>query len=309
MISAFSVLIFAQAGRGTARIGGMVVDEKGNPIVSAKIVIYFQGREDIAREAKSDQKGRWSIIGLGSGGWRVTASAEGYAPTQTDVNVSQVQINPAITLTLVKIAPAENRIIEDESTLDLLDQAGRLFDEGKYQAAVDLCREFLEKNPQAYQAHLNIGDCYRQMGELDRALAEYALVLEESGSDKLMGKKMIAKALAGMGDIYLRKGDLEKAQVYFRQSIEVSPDDEILPYNVGEIYFSNQNIDQAIAYFELSTRIKPDWSDPYLKLGYVYLNKGDKEKAAENFQRFLKLEPDSERSQAVRGILEALDLF
>lgn len=306
IFSVFSILSFAQAGRGTARIGGVVVDESGNPVRSAKIVIYFQGKEDISRQAKSDKKGRWSIIGLGSGDWRVTASAEGYIPAQTDVNVSQIDVNPTITLSLKKIKTSESSIIEDESTLALLDQASRLFDEGKYTEAIALCREFLEKNPQAYQARLNIGDCYKEMGELDKAMAEYTLVLEKSEEDKLTGKKMTAKALSSIGDIHLKKGDLEKAQDYFKQSIEISPEDEILTYNVGEIYFSNQKIDEAIYYFELSTRIRPDWSDPYLKLGYVYLNKGDKEKAVENFQRFLKLEPDSERSQTVRGILETL---
>jgi len=306
IFSAFSVLSFAQAGRGTARIGGVVVDESGNPIISAKIVIYFRGNEEMSRETKSDKKGKWSIMGLGSGDWRVTTWAEGYVPTQTDVNVSQFNINPTITLTLKKIKPSESSIIQDESTLALLDQASQLFSEQKYAEAIALCREFLEKNPQAYQAHLNIGDCYKEMGDLDKAIAEYTLVLEKSGEDKLTGEKMTAKALAGIGDIYLKKGDLEKAQDYFKQSIEVSPEDEILTYNVGEIYFSNQKIDEAIYYFELSTGIRPDWSDPYLKLGYAFLNKGDKEKAVENFQRFLKLEPDSERSQTVRGILETL---
>jgi len=306
IFSVFSVLSFAQAGRGTGRIGGVVVDDQGNPISSAKIIIYFQGKEEISREAKSDKKGRWSIIGLGSGDWRVTASAEGYIPTYVDFNISQIKINPTITLTLKKIKPSESSIIEDESTLALLDQASQLFNEGKYAEAIALCQEFLEKNPQAYQAHLNIGDCYKEMGDLDRAIAEYTLVLEKSEEDKLAGKKMTAKALASIGDIHLKKGDLEKAQSYFTQSIEASPEDEILTYNVGEIYFSNQKIDEAIYYFELSTRIRPDWSDPYLKLGYVYLNKGDKEKAVVNFKKFLELEPDSERSQTVRGILETL---
>ena len=306
IFSAFSILSFAQAGRGTARIGGEVVDENGNPISSAKIVIYFQGKEGISRQAKSDKKGRWSIIGLGSGDWRVTASAEGYIPTYFDLNISQININPTITLTLKKVKPSESTIIQDESSLALLDQASQLFDQGKYTEAIDFCRKFLEKNPQAYQAHLNIGDCHREMGELDKAIAEYTLVLDKSEEDSLSGKKMSAKALSSIGEIYLKKGDLEKAQNYFRQSIEVSPDDEILTYNVGEIYFSNQKIDEAIYYFELSTRIRPGWSDPYLKLGYVYLNKGDKEKALLNFQKFLELEPASERAQTARGILETL---
>lgn len=306
ILPALATPSFAQAGRGQGRIGGVVVDDKGNPVGSAKIVIYFQGKEEINRETTSDKNGRWSIIGLGTGDWHVTASAEGYIPTYIDLYVSQLKVTPKITLTLKKIQPSENKIIQDESTLALLDKANQLFKEGKYAEATDLCREFLEKNPQAYQAHLSIGDCYKEMGELDKAIDEYTLVLEEAKKDKLTGKKMSAQALAGIGDSYLKKGDLEKAQGYFKQSIEIYPEDEILPFNVGEIYFSNQKIDEAIHYFELSTKIKPGWSDPCLKLGYVFLNKGDKEKAIENFQKFLELEPDSERSKTVRGILETL---
>lgn len=303
---AFAILSFAQVGRGQGRIGGVVVDDEGNPIKSAKIVIYFQGKENINREATSDKNGKWSIIGLGSGDWRVTASAEGYIPTYIELYVSQLQVVPKITLTLKKIQPSEDKIVKDESTLALLDQASQLFKEGKYTEAIDLCREFIEKNPQAYQAHLSIGDCYKEMGEVGKAINEYILVLEEAKKDELTGKKMSARALASIGDSYLKKGDLEKAQNYFKQSIEIYPEDEILPFNVGEIYFSNQKIDEAIYYFELSTKIKPSWSDPYLKLGYVFLNKGDNEKAVANFQKFLELEPDSERSKSVRNILETL---
>ena len=302
----FTIQSFAQAGRGQGRIGGVVVDDEGNPIKSAKIIIYFQGREDINREATSDKNGKWSIIGLGTGDWRVTASAEGYIPTSIDLYVTQLQVVPKITLTLKKIQPSEDKIIKDESTLALLDQASQLFDEKKYIEAIALCREFLEKNPQAYQAHLSIGDCYKEMGEVDKAINEYILVLEEAKKDEITGKKMSARALASIGDSYLKKGDLEKAQSYFKQSIEIYPEDEILPFNVGEIYFSNQKIDEAITYFELSTKIKPTWPDPYLKLGYVFLNKGDNEKAVANFQKFLELEPDSERSKTASNILETL---
>ena len=302
----FTIQSFAQAGRGQGRIGGVVVDDEGNPIKSAKIIIYFQGREDINREATSDKNGKWSIIGLGTGDWLVTASAEGYIPTSIDLYVTQLQVVPKITLTLKKIQPSEDKIIKDESTLALLDQASQLFDEKKYIEAIALCREFLEKNPQAYQAHLSIGDCYKEMGEVDKAINEYILVLEEAKKDEITGKKMSARALASIGDSYLKKGDLEKAQSYFKQSIEIYPEDEILPFNVGEIYFSNQKIDEAITYFELSTKIKPTWPDPYLKLGYVFLNKGDNEKAVANFQKFLELEPDSERSKTASNILETL---
>ncbi len=114
---------------------------------------------------------------------------------------------------------------------------------------------------------------------------------------------MAAKGLAAIGLCYLRQDNFEQAQEYFKKSIEISPQDELLPYNVAEICFSNQKIDEAQKYYEMAAQIKPEWPDPYLKLAYLYLNKGDMTKAAEYLEKFLKLEPESERSAQAKAIL------
>jgi tetratricopeptide (TPR) repeat protein len=166
--------------------------------------------------------------------------------------------------------------------------------------------QFLEKNPAAYQVKLNIGDCYREKGDYAKAMEYYNLVAAQADTDPAMGKTMKAKALAAIGLCYLRQKNLEEAQKYFRQSIDMAPQDEMLAYNVGEICFSNQEIEQATKYFELAAQIKPDWADPYLKLGYVYLNKGDMTKAAEYLEKFIKLEPNSERTAQAQNILSSI---
>ena len=117
---------------------------------------------------------------------------------------------------------------------------------------------------------------------------------------------MAAKSLAGIGNCYLKQNKLKEAQDFFKQSIENSPKDEILAYNVGEIFFSNQGWDEALKYFGLAAQIRPEWPDPYLKLGYVYLNKPDNPKAIENFEKFLKLEPEGERAAIARNILNVI---
>ena len=296
----------AQAGRGRARIGGVIEDEDGNSIKSAKIAIHLLENEKVKRETTTDKKGKWSIIGLGTGDWRVTASADGYYAVYVDIYVRQLEKMPKITLTLKKIEQSDKPTIEDEATLNLIEKANQLYEERKYDEALVSYEQFLEKNPDAYQVHLSIGNCYREKEELDKAIEEYNRVLERAKNDDLMGKKMAAKALAGIGECYMRKEDFEEAKNFFKQSIENYPENEILAYNVGEIYFSNQKIEEAIHYFELAIQIKPKWSDPYLKLGYVYLNRADNTKAIKNFEKFLELEPDSERSLSVKNIIDYL---
>jgi len=299
----------AQAGRGKARIAGIVLDEQKNRIASSKIVIELRGRDTAVRETTTDQKGEWSLIGLGSGNWRITATADGYVPATMIYFVSQIGRNPKITLTLQKIIETEagDGIIKDEASLDLIDQANQLFLEGKYDEALALLVQFLETNPEAYQTHINIGDCYKEKGEYEKAIEEYNLALEMAKKDEELGKEMIAKAMAGIGDCYLRREDFEKAQSFFKESIELLPDNEILAYNVGEIYFSSQKMDEAIQYYALAIKIMPDWSPPYYKIGLVHLNKAEYEKAKENFTKFLELEPDSELAGTVRNMLDYLE--
>jgi len=307
IVLSFTSFVLAQAGRGKARISGVVKDEQGNSIKSAKIVIQFLEDMQVMREITVDKKGEWAIMGIGTGTWRVTASAEGYISVYKDVYIHQLERNPKITLVLKKTIQSDQVMIEDESTLGLLEKTNQLFTEKKYDEAIALLKQFLEINPNVYQAFIDIGDCYREKGELEQALEEYNKALEQAKKDELMGKEMTAKALARIGECYMRKEDFETAQDYFKLSIESYPDNEILAYNVGEIYFSNQKIDEAIHYFELSTQIKSDWGPPYLKLGYAYLNKGDYEKAKLNLNKFLELDPESPEAPTVKNMIDYLE--
>jgi tetratricopeptide (TPR) repeat protein len=296
----------AQAGRGTARLGGVVLDSEGKPVPSAKVVLVFAKDENVRQETTCNKNGEWGFLGLGTGTWTVTASAPGFVPASQTSYVSQlVQRNPKVIIKLQK-AQAGSGLVQDEASFALLDEANQYYKDGKYETAVALYQQFLEKNPTAYQVILNIGDCYREKEDYENAIKNYNTLIEQAKADTAMGKNMTAKGLAGIGLCYLRQNNFEEAQKYFKQSLDTSPQDENLAYNVGEIYFSNQKIDEAAQYFEMAAQIKPEWPDPYLKLGYVYLNKGDMGKAVEYLEKFIKLEPNTERSAQAQNIINSI---
>ena len=232
-------------------------------------------------------------------------SAPLFIPTSKNVEVSQININPQIILYMKK---AEEFIGQDEQSSEMFEEGNALFEQGKYDEAITFFRDFLEKNPTAYQVRFNIGNCYREKNELDAAQQEFEAVLEkanmEEGPEAL---KVQAKALAAIGELYVKRDDIQKAREYFTQSLERNPQDEILAYNVGEILFSNAKMDEALEYFTMAATIKPNWAEAFLKLGYVHLNKTDYEKAKENFKKFLELDPDHPQAQSVIGILDYLD--
>jgi tetratricopeptide (TPR) repeat protein len=293
----------AQAGRGVGRIGGFVTDLEDKPIEGAKVIITYSQNASLKLECLTNKKGEWSFLGLGTGNWNMVSYAKGYDPVNQPLYVSQLAVNPPVRIKLKKSEKPGGGLIEDETSFAFLENGNKFFQEGKYDEAVVQYETFIQKNPLAYQVRLLIGDCYREKGDFEKATVVYNEIIEKSKTDAALGKDMMAKALAGLGNIMLKQNKLPEAQDYFKQSIEASPKDEVLAYNVGEIFFSNQGFDEAIKYFTLATQIKPEWPDPYFKLGMVYVNKADNANAIAKLEKFLTLEPDGDRALQARGIL------
>lgn len=299
---AFTTAIQAQGVKGKGRITGVVVDDAGNPVPKAKILIEFTGGDGTTYETTANKKGEWGFLGLGTGVWRFTATAEGYVGTYVEEYIRQLDKNPRLTITLQR-EKSGGGIIEDEDAFLDLEEGNDLFEAEDYEGALEAYTRFMEKNPEAYQARLNIGRAYRELGDFVKALAEFTAVLDKAPQDTPNGKEMASHALAEIGICHLKQDDLEKAQEYFKQSVDTYPDNEVIAYNVGEIFFSNGKLDESIEYLNKAAQIKPDWPDPHYKLGLVYLNMGDYAKAKESLNKFLTLEPDSERASSVKAIL------
>ncbi len=306
------VLLFALAAAqedfGRGRITGTVTDENGQPLEGVKVVAQST-KSGTQLEGRSDDKGRFAIAGLGTATWRVTATLEGYQAGSIEMDVRQLSQNPPISFMLKKLSGMA-AFAADKDALALFDQGTALLNQGSYDEALKVFGEFASKYPEIYQVHLNIGTCYLKKDELEKAEAEFRLVLDkikDVHGDLKKDADASLRASTGLGEVSLRRGDFDSAQKYLAQAVDISPQDEAAAYNVGELLFSNQQVDEAIRYLELAVRIKKDWPKPYLRLGYVYLNKGDFAKAAENFNAFLILDPESPEAGQVKSILETIE--
>lgn len=298
---------FAQEHMGKGRITGTVVGKEGNPLEGVLIIV-----ESLKYKAKlqgySDKKGHFAVAGMGTGYWRITVSKQGYSSSSVDSNIRQLKKNPPILFTLNKMT-GFSALMADKESLKLFDEGNLLMKEERYDEALKIFDEFLEKYPEVYHVHLNIGTCNLNKGDLEKAEAEFKFVLDktkEASGDYKQDSSTSLRAFTGLGEVYIRKEDFETAQNYFTQALEISPEDEVAAYNVGEILFSNQKIDEAIKYFELAIKIKKDWSRPYMKLGYVYLNKGDFEKSLDYFNTFIEMDPEDPEVPQVKNIIAAI---
>lgn len=306
LIISLPLAAFSQEGRGMGRIFGTVVDESGNPVEGAKILIEAQNF-NFDSIATTDKKGNWAFTGLGTGVFVVTASKEGFTPTVQNISVSQFK-NPPQKIVLRKIEETIEPGAIKDNIKSLLIQGNSLYDQEKYAGALAVFQELVEKYPEFYWIKLNIGNCYGEMKEYDKALAEYNSVLEKikEKDPELKNDPNVAKVFAGIGELYLVQNDLVRAQEYLKKAVDLSPNDHALAYNVAEIFFQAAQVDQAIEYYTLASKIKPDWPLAYLKLGYALVNKNNFQEAIKNFQKFLELAPQNPQVESIKSLIEQL---
>ena len=88
-----ALMIVASAGYAaaqTGRIGGVVKDETGQAIKGATVTAENPARRRAAFTATTDDKGRFSIIGLRDRYWTFTAQAPGFGPEKGTMRVQTI---------------------------------------------------------------------------------------------------------------------------------------------------------------------------------------------------------------------------
>src|SRR5205814_9095918 len=78
------------AAAQTGRVGGVVKDDAGQPIKGATVLAENPSASPRSFTATTDDKGRFSIIGLRSGEWLFTAQAPGFTPEAGRLRITTI---------------------------------------------------------------------------------------------------------------------------------------------------------------------------------------------------------------------------
>jgi len=154
---------------------------------------------------------------------------------------------------------------------------------GNLDQALACTLKSLELKPDNPDSHMNLGGIYKDLGNLDQALActLKSLELKPDNPDTHMN----------LGAIYKDLGNFDQALASTLKSLELKPDNPTAHNNLGGIYKELSNLDQALASTLKSLELKPDNPDALSNLSLIQATMGDIEKSAESLQRALSIEP------------------
>jgi tetratricopeptide (TPR) repeat protein len=289
IISCLSLLVLLIASNTSlfskvfALVEGKVQSADGKPIAGARVIIIFN--EDGSKiELFTDKKGMWRKANLRPGDYTIGFIADGYEPENFNVNLSAIKKNPSID---VKLSPIP------ESPLA---KGDALYEQKKYEEALEEYQKVIEENPDLYLTFDKIGICYLRLNNQEKAIEYFKKMLEHDPQS--LG------TLINLSAIYFEQGNLEEGMKYFKQLDESTLTDKGTFYNIGVLLFKNNQIDMAIEYLGKCVAMDPDFVDGYYQLGLANLNKGDMEEAKKNFKKVIELAPESENAARAKSILE-----
>jgi thioredoxin-like negative regulator of GroEL len=304
--AALAALFVAACASGvaaqTGRVGGTVKDESGQPIKGATVTAENPNASPSSFTATTDDKGRFSIIGLRGGQWTFTAQAPGFGPESGKMNVQTIgQPNPPLTFTMKKGASGPASALGSMAAKDLqaeLAAADQLYNAQKWDDAIAAYRAIMAKAPALSVINLQIAAAYRNKKDYDGAIAAYNDLLKTDPNND--------KAKIGIGMTNLEKGDLAAAESTLQTAADSpSPTREVY-YNLGEVKFAKGQTDEAAKWYEKAVEKDPTWGKPLFKLALVQLNKGDKEGTIKAMEKVIAADPMSTEATQAKAVIEQL---
>jgi tetratricopeptide (TPR) repeat protein len=298
LLTAASTVAFAQVGR----VAGQVKNDAGEPVKGATVVAENPQASPSSFTATTDDKGRWAVIGLKSGRWKFTASANGYEQESGTINVATVGApNPPLTFTLKKGSSMGIPGLTGAAAKDLqveLAAADADYNSGKYDDAITKYKAILEKQPALSVINLQIAAAYRNKRSYDDALAAYNELLKVNPNNE--------QAVLGIGMTNLEKGDLDAAEKTLTAAAALpNPGREVF-YDLGEVYFAKGDVPKAAEWYTKATTADPTWGKPLFKLALVELNKGDKAATIAGMEKVIAADPSSPEAAQAQAVIADL---
>lgn len=293
---------------------GKVVDEKGTPVPGAEMVFTAQFQA-LVRNAKTDNKGEFLMVGLPSGEFEVKASKEGVGEDTIRTRVTQGQ-NAPVTLTLrpaepvgslgVPAAAANTAAAKANQELQALAKSGAThLAEGRNDEAIAAYTQVVAKAPTCADCYVNLGIGHANKKQYAEAEAAFKKAIELKPDD--------ANAHSQLAGIYnaQRKFDLAAessaaAAKYTAAAPGATGGSAEALYNQGVTLFNGGKYPEAKTAFEGATKADPKNALAHYQLGMTALNLGDFALAVSSLEQYLVLDPNGAKAAEVKASLPAL---
>jgi tetratricopeptide (TPR) repeat protein len=199
-----------------------------------------------------------------------------------------------------------------------LDHARTLMSSGKNQAAIDLLKDALAKDPEARGLEAALGQAYYSERQYEAASQHLEIAVKQNPQDGesvqllgisyyLLGHMQQAVPLLEkvqswlphpdvtgsyiLGVSFLQLGNLDKARAAFAKMFSVPPDSAGAYVALAKMMLQHQFEEKAVAELQKAIQLDPRQPQAHFMLGEIYLFKSQVPEAVQEFAQELKINP------------------
>lgn len=290
------------AAAQTGRVGGTIKDPQGQPLKGATVTAENPAASPSSFTATTDDKGRYSMIGLKTGTWKVTAVAPGFAASSGNVPIRSLgSPNPPVDFVLAPGAAGPAGALAGVNTKELqgeLQAAIDLANGGQHDAAIAAYEAILVKTPALTMINGQIAQVKRLKKDFDGAIESYQKVLAADPNND--------KSKIEIGMTYLEKGDFANAEKHLLEVATSTSANREVFYNLGEVKFAKGETDEAVTYYQRAVDMDGTWGKPLFKIGLAKLQKADMAGALEIMEKVIAVDPNSPEAAQAKGLIAQL---
>jgi Flp pilus assembly protein TadD len=288
----------AHAQTGTAR--GRVVDEQGQPVVDAKVLLEFQGGVTRKYETKTSKKGEYTQVGMYPGPYKITVTKEGFQGSFVDFRVSLGDPTQIPDFKMKTMATAQKEAGGGgEALRAAFANALALTQAGKLDEAEAAYKELIAKEPSVPEVYQNLGYIYSQKKDWPKA--------EEALKKAMELRPNYPDAAAALARVYADSGQSDKAMELMSKAAGDNPTDARAQFNMGIFQLNAGKAEEAIAAFNKALVADPTMADAYYHLGTLYVGQNKIPDAVQSLEKYLSMNPTNTANVATaQGLLAAL---
>lgn len=181
-------------------------------------------------------------------------------PDASSMNVSMAVAKPADGFPVP--APAEGPESLPDATRDMVDQARKLFDQGRFSEAEKLYQQIVDSAPNNYFALSNLGVTQIQARKLSAAEVALKKAIAINPKDSF--------AATNLGIVYCKQGRFEDAIASLQEAVAADVNDYIAQNYLGICYGEKGDRGKAEEAFKRSIQIRDDYPEAHFNLAVLY---------------------------------------
>lgn len=169
---------------------------------------------------------------------------------------------------------------------------------GTYRDVFTLYRATLERSPDSWVAHLNLGTALDDAGKPAEALPHLQRALEL--------KREHPETLNSLGNVLNRLGRAAEAQPLLERAIQLQPRFAAAHNTLGAIRMARGDAEGGIASFRRAVELNPRGAAVRVNLGWALASRGQHAEALVHLEQARRMQPDSADAELKTGLVLAL---